>query len=154
MKKLYAVLLILIIIYVGVNVSVNGFSITNTDNNQIYFPSLNKNFSMTKINDTAYNYDDKKNNITIIVQAINDTENVSAIHDKLMKGNTYNSSQKVDEHGITTYYLYKKDATTYDADIFFNKNDTNFMISGKKVPYEKSDYFIKNCKQIISKIKP
>ncbi|MBO7673121.1 hypothetical protein J6S88_06925 [bacterium] len=156
MDKLYGVLIILVIIFLGINISINGFSITPTDhtvNNALDLATLDKNFTSTKINQTAIKFFDKNKNMTIKVEQINDTQNVSKIHDNLMKEKKYTSSQKVDVHGVPTYFLYKEGATTYDCDIYFNKNGTNYWINGNKITYADSDYFIKHCKQIVGKIK-
>ena len=38
------------------------------------------------------------------------------------------------------------------ADIYFNKNGHNYLISGDNVTYSGSDYFINNCKNIINSL--
>ena len=158
MKKLYALLIILIVIYVGINVSVNGFSITSPQTNdteiisEIVFPSLDSNFTMTKVNNTSAKYVDNNNGVNILVQAINTTENLSTIYTNLVNGGLYTSSQQIDQNGVTAYFLYQEGAESYNTDIYFNKNGQNYKISGYNTTYENSAYFINHCKQIIDTI--
>ena len=161
MKKLYALLVILIVIYIGVNVSANGFNIINVNDNSttdtngavgdISFPKL-ENFNEIKVNDTDIKYIDNNTGVTIELQKIDNTQNLSDVYNNLSKQNTYTSSQEIDQNGVTAYFLYNESESSYDADIFFNKNKQNFKISGNNISYENSDYFIKNCKNIIDSI--
>ena len=162
MKKLYALLVILIVIYIGVNVSANGFNILNVNDNsttgnngtsigEVSFPKL-ENFTKTKVNDSTVKYDDNNTGVTIDLQKIDNTQNLSDTYNSLVKQGTYSSSQEIDQNGVTAYFLYKENQTSYSADIFFNKNNQNFKISGNNISYENSDYFIKNCKNIIDSI--
>lgn len=162
MKKLYALLVILIVIYIGVNVSANGFNILNVNDNSttgtnngavgdISFPKL-ENFNEVKVNDSAVNYVDNNTGVTIQLQKIDNSQNLSDTYKTLVKQGTYSSSQEIDQNGVTAYFLYKESESSYNADIFFNKNNQNFKISGNNISYENSDYFIKNCKNIIDSI--
>lgn len=162
MKKLYALLVILIVLYIGINVNVNGFSILNVDDSStndgndatikdVSFPKLN-NFNANKVNDTDIKYIDNNTGVTIELQKIDNSQNLSDIYNNLSKQNTYTSSQEIDQNGVTAYFLYNESESSYDADIFFNKNKQNFKISGNNISYENSDYFIKNCKNIIDSI--
>lgn len=163
MKKLYALLIILIIIYVGINVSVNGFNILNDSNStpptgntktvvgNVSFPEL-ANFTKTKINDTDIKYVDNDTGVNIEVQKIDNSENVSNTYKKLSESGTYTSSQSIDQNGVTAYFLYNEGQSGYDTEILFNKNNQNFKITGHNTTYENSDYFIKSCKQIIDSI--
>lgn len=162
MKKLYALLVILIVLYIGINVSVNGFNILNVNDSQtagsndasvgdVNFPELND-FSEINLNDTAINYVDNNTGVTIELQKIDNSQNLSDTYNSLVRQGTYSSSQKIDQNGVTAYFLYKESESSYDADIFFNKNKQNFKISGNNISYENSDYFIKNCKNIIDSI--
>ena len=162
MKNLYALLVILIVIYIGVNVSANGFNILNVNDNsttgnngtsigEVSFPKL-ENFTKTKVNDSTVKYDDNNTGVTIDLQKIDNTQNLSDTYNSLVKQGTYSSSQEIDQNGVTAYFLYKENQTSYSADIFFNKNNQNFKISGNNISYENSDYFIKNCKNIIDSI--
>ena len=157
MKKLYALLIILIVIYVGINVSVNGFSITSPQTNdtvinEMVFPSLDSNFTMTQINNTSARYVDNNTGVNILVQAINTTENLSTIYNNLANGSSYTSSQQIDQNGVTAYFLYQEGLESYNTDIYFNKNGQSYKISGYNTTYENSDYFINHCKQIIDTI--
>ena len=95
MKRLYALLVILIILYIGINVGANNLNLTGSDANVANdtgtvelgdsgFPKLD-NFTDTKVNDTAMNYVDS-NNMTISVNKIDNGQDISSI-----AGNTYNS---------------------------------------------------------------
>ena len=152
MKRLYAVLVILIIL------GANNLNLTGSDANVANdtgtvelgdsgFPKLD-NFTDTKVNDTAMNYVDS-NNMTISVNKIDNGQDISSI-----AGNTYNSggftsNQTIDQNGVTTYFLYREGVDSYDSDIYFNINNQNYLISGNGISYENSDYFINHCKSII-----
>ncbi|WP_407424413.1 hypothetical protein [Methanobrevibacter sp.] len=160
-KTLYALLIILLVIYVGVNVSINGFNILGSNDNQtadskkavdISFPKIDG-FNQTKINDSAIKYFNDDTGVTIELQKIDNSLNISDIFNDLLKQGTYTSSQKVDQNGVTTYYLYKEGQSDYSAEIYFNKNNQNFRINGDNITYENSDHFIDNCKKIIDNIK-
>ena len=159
MKKLYALLIILIVIYIGINVSANGLNILDSGNStsngnavgNVNFPQIDG-FNETKINDTDVKYVDNKTGITIDVQKIDNSNNVSDIYKKLSNSGTYTSSQSIDQNGVTTYFLYKESKTGYDSEIYFNKNNQNFKITGYNTTYENSDSFINSCKEIIDSI--
>ena len=104
------------------------------------------------MNDSTVKYDDNNTGVTIDLQKIDNTQNLSDTYNSLVKQGTYSSSQEIDQNGVTAYFLYKENQTSYSADIFFNKNNQNFKISGNNISYENSDYFIKNCKNIIDSI--
>ena len=164
MKKLYALLVILIILYVGINVAANGLNIlnsnadntTNTNNAadgiKIGDSSFAKieNFAASKINDTAVNLVDNATGVSIQVEQIDSSANVNDIYEN-SKGedSEYTSSQEVDQNGVTAYFLYKEGPDGYDTDVYFSKNNQNYLISGYNTTYENSDSFINACKEII-----
>ena len=163
MKKLYALLIILIVIYIGFNVSVNGLNILNSSDSSssagnagtvvgnANFPQL-ANFTETKINDTDMKYVDNSTGVTIDLQKIDNSRNVSDIYRSLSNQGKYTSSQEIDQNGVAAYFLYTESQTGYDTEIYFNKNNQNFKITGYNTTYENSDYFINACKQIIDSI--
>ncbi|MBE6490432.1 MAG: hypothetical protein E7Z83_06195 [Methanobrevibacter sp.] len=162
MKKLYALLIILIVAYVGINFFagninfIGGNETTAIDNansgNQGNgsFPQL-QNFTQNKINDSAVSYQDSNYNMTIHAQMLDNNNNISDIV-KGLDQSKYTSSQTIDQNGVTTYFFYSEGSETYGADIYFNKNNQNYMISGSNITYENSDYFINHCKNIIDSI--
>lgn len=168
MKKLYALLVILIVIYVGINVGANGLNILNSNSVDVTtntntadgitvgassFPKI-ANFTDTKINDTAVKLADNKNNVTIEVDELDSSKSVSDIYKNLNgEGSGYTSSQEIDQNGVTAYFLYKEGDESYNADIYFSKDNHNYKISGTNITYENSDYFINHCKNIIDTIK-
>lgn len=161
MKKLYALLVFLIILYIGINVAATGLNLTDsgsastaddaqtTEMGSAGFPKI-ANFTDSKVNDSAVRYKDS-NNITINAKMIDNSKNISDIVNGLDQSN-YTSSQTVDQNGVTAYFYYNEGSDTYSADIFFSKNNQNYMISGKNITYENSDYFINHCKSIIDSI--
>lgn len=164
MKKLYALLIILIVIFIGINVSANGgFNILKSSDNStsagnnttdaanVDFPKIDG-FDITKINKDTVEYVDNNTGVTIDVQKIDNTKNVSDIYNGLSNKGTYSSSQSSNQNGVTTYFLYKESQSGYDTDIYFNKHNQNFRISGTNTTYENSDYFIKSCEKIIDSI--
>lgn len=163
MKKLYALLVILIVIYIGINVGANNLNLvgsdagnttTTTNNNTdgIALGSSNfaklDNFTSKKINDTALRLRDS-NNLTITVKQIDNSKNISDIANKLISSGGYTSNQVIDQNGVTTYFLYKEGTDSYDSDIFFSKNNQNYELSGVNITYDNSDTFINSCKNII-----
>lgn len=162
MKKLYALLVILIVLYIGINVSVNGFNIfgleddvTNVESNDIVvgassFPPI-ENFTDSAVNDTTVSLVDG-NGLTINVSEIDNSQNISDIFNYFLNNNAYTSTQTIDQNGVTTYFVYDEGTDTYNADIFFNKNGQNYCIMGDGIEYSNSDYFINHCKGIIDTI--
>ena len=159
MKKLYALLMVLIVIYVLINlgslnldsqtatdvandasVAIGGSTIENLDN-----------FTATKVNDTVVSLVDS-NNITINVSQLDNSQDISEIVSNAFYNLGYTSNQTLDQNGTTVYYLYNEDVYSYGADIYFNKDGQNFLISGADIPYENSDYFINACKGIIDSL--
>ena len=84
MKKLYALLIILIVIYVGINVGANGLNILNSNDNttttvdagnkdvKLGDSSFSKigNFTDSKVNDTAIRLVDNRTGVSILVEQI------------------------------------------------------------------------------------
>lgn len=158
MNKLYALLIFLIILYVGINVGADNIHLGQSDvavaddnanaNANGTFPKLD-NFTAKKINDTAVTYNDSKYNMTINLAQIDNSQNLSDLSGQLMSSGRYTSNQVIDQNGVTTYLFYNEGADSYSADIYFNKNSQNYHISGSNISYENSDYFINHCKSII-----
>lgn len=159
MKKLYALLVILIIAYIGINVAADNLNLTGDDAKTVTsnsavagnasFPKLN-NFTDTKVNDTTVRYNDS-NNMTIYLNKLDNSKKIEDIVNGL-DHSKYTSNQTIDQNGVTTYFLYNEGSSTYGADIYFNKNSQNYMITGSNIKYENSDYFINHCKNIIDSI--
>ena len=166
MKKLYALLAILIVIYVVFNVSGMAASLDNnnvtdnvTDNvtenltdNTIYvgassFPTLD-NFNDSYLNDTTTSLVDK-DGMSIYVSEIDNSESIENIYNNFIGSTAHTATQTIDQNGVTTYFVYNTGSDSYDADIFFNKNGQNYQISGDGIPLSNSDYFINHCKTII-----
>lgn len=163
MKKLYALLVILIVIYIGINVGANNLDLFGSDSDNATADTSNntdgialgssnfaklENFTSKKINDTALRLKDS-NNISITVQQIDNSQNISDIANKLISSGKYTSNQVIDQNGVTSYFLYNEKSESYDADIFFSKNKQNYELSGKNITYDNSDTFINSCKNII-----
>jgi len=167
MKKLIILLLSLILIYMCVNIAYTiynpdeGFtSILNheeeiVDNNTITigsssFEKLN-NFENSSINNNAVSLVDPSQNLTINISEIDDSQSLSDLVNNLLINNkNITSNQTLEQKGVTVYFLYEEGKSTYNADIYFNKNGHNYLISGDNITYDGSDYFINNCKDIIN----
>lgn len=157
MKKLYALLIILIILYIGINVAADNLPFTHSDDSDnntapisnIEFPDL-QNFTKTKINDTAVKYNNS-DNVTIYLMKLDNSKNISDIASNTYSTG-YTSNQTVDLNGVTTYFLYNETVKSYTSKIFFNKHKQNFEISGDDISYENSDKFINTCKSIIDSL--
>lgn len=159
-KKLYALLIILLILYVGINVAADNIHLDDgSDSSSISkgkgatatnttLPSLSS-FNKTQINDTTVSYTDASHNMTIYVNKIDNSKELSDIIKGLNQAG-YTSNQTITENGDTAYFLYKEDSESYSADIYFNKNNQNYLITGNNITYENSDYFISHCKSIIN----
>lgn len=159
MKRLYALLVILIIAYIGINVAADNLHLTGdnattaTDNANAgngTFPKI-ENFTDSKVNDSAVSYYNSNYNMTIYGKLLDNNKNISDIVNGLNQSG-YTSSQTIDQNGVTTYFFYKEGPQTYSADIYFNKNNQNYFISGSNITYENSDFFINHCKNIIDSI--
>ena len=168
MKKLIILLLSLILIYMCVNIAYTiynpdeGFtSILNhkeeevIDNNTITFGSSAfarlENFENNSVGSNAVSLVDSGQNLTIDVSEIDDSLSLSdTVNDLLTNDPAITSNQTLDQNGVTVYYLYEEGSGSYNANIYFNKNDKNYLISGNNISYSGSDYFINNCKNIIN----
>ena len=162
MKKLYTLLVILIVIYIGINVVPWGGSESEpvenvtVDENLITvgassFPQI-ENFKDSVINDTTTSIADSSKDITIYVSEIDNSQSISDIYDNFLANTESTSTQTIDQNGVTAYFVYNEGEGSYSADIFFNKNGQNYMISGDNINYDDSDYFINHCKTIIDNI--
>lgn len=166
MKKLYALLIILIVIYVGINVGANGLNIldsndnptatTDSGNNNVKLGdnSFGKigNFTDSKVNDTAIRLVDNRTGVSILVEQIDSSLNITELYNSLLSEGTYSSSQEINQNGVPAYFLYKESGESYNTDIYFAKNNQNYKISGTNITYDNSEYFINTCKNIIDTI--
>ena len=164
MKRLYALLAILIVIYVGINVgsmvindigNANANVTENVTENLVSvgassFPTLD-NFSSSSVNDTTISLADN-DGMTIYVSEIDNSESIESIYNNFIASTEHTSTQTIDQNGVTTYFVYNTGSESYDADVFFNKNGQNYLISGDGIPLDNSDYFINHCKTIIDTI--
>ncbi len=164
MKRLYALLAILIVIYVGINVGsmvINDMGNANvnvtenvTENlvsvGASSFPTLD-NFSDAAVNDTTVSLADN-DGMTIYVSEIDNSESIENIYNNFIASTEHTSTQNIDQNGVNTYFVYNTGSESYDADVFFNKNGQNYQISGDGIPLDNSDYFINHCKAIIDTI--
>ena len=164
MKRLYALLAILIVIYVGINVGsmvINDMGNANvnvtenvTENlvsvGASSFPTLD-NFSDSAVNDTTISLADN-DGMTIYVSEIDNSESIESIYNNFIASTEHTSTQTIDQNGVTTYFVYNTGSESYNADVFFNKNGQNYLISGDGIPLDNSDYFINHCKTIIDTI--
>ncbi len=160
MKKLYALLIILIVIYLAINLLPLGFnSQTSTDavNNStiaIGESSFEKigNFTDNKVNDTVVSLVDESNNMVINVSEIDSSQNIADIVDNAFYNVGYTSNETINQSGVISYFMYNEWEYSYDADIYFNKDGKNYLIRGVEIPYENGDYFINSCKEIIDSL--
>ena len=163
MKKLYALLVILIVIYIAINVGVNNLNLvgsdadnaTDTNNTNVDGIVLGSGnfakqdgFKEKKINDTALRLTGS-DNLTITVKLLDNGQNASDVANKLIASGGYTSNQVIDQNGVTSYFLYKEGSDSYSSDIFFSKNNQNYELSGTNISYDNSDKFINTCKNII-----
>ncbi|WP_406534508.1 hypothetical protein [Methanobrevibacter sp.] len=166
MDKLYALLVILIVIYIGINLGspLLGFDNGNTtdnvtdvvDENLIHvgastIPKID-NFTDNAVNDTTISLVDENKGMTINVSEIDNSQGIGDIAGNYYNNYPHTSNQTIDQNGVTTYFLYNEVSEYYSSDIFFNKNGQNYCISGDNIPYADSDYFINHCKGIIDTI--
>ena len=94
-------------------------------------------------------YNDSNYNMTIYVTTLDDGQKVEDIVSNRLSSGQYTSNQTIDQNGVTAYFLYNEGVESYSADIYFNKNNKNYVISGDNISYEDSDYFINHCKYLI-----
>ena len=160
MKKLYTLLVILIVIYIGINVIPWGSdsqTVENVTNENMItvgassFPQI-ENFKDSVVNDTTTSIADSSKDVTIYVSEIDNSQNIKDIFTNFEASSESTSDQTIDQNGVTTYLVYNEGEGSYSADIFFNKNGQNYMISGDDINYDDSDYFINHCKSIIDTI--
>lgn len=174
MKKLYALLAILIVIYVGVNFAYNGLDTMNSLShvNLNVGLSMNSgndgdgivigtsifdridNFEDKKINENEVNLHDSSKNLTITVTELDQNQNIKDTVIGLLNGDsTITSNQTVIQNQVSAYFLYEENVDNYNAKIYFNKDNKNYLISGNGISYDDSDYFINACKDIINSMR-
>ncbi len=174
LKKLYALLIILIVIYVGINFAYNGLDTMNSlshvnldvglgmgNGNDAEGISIGNSlfdsvegFNDSKINDNSVNLKDSSKNMTITVSQLNEKENLKDTVSNLLTTNTnITSNQTIIQNGVSAYFLYEESVDTYNAKIYFNKDNKNYLISGNSISYDNSDYFINACKDIINSMR-
>ncbi len=175
LKKLYVILALLIVIYVGINFAYNGMETINSVSNfnladAFTFGNTNtndgisvgsssfaeiENFTTQKISDNEVDLTDQNKNITITVKELDDSQNIEeTVNNLLGNETTITSNQTITQNDITVHFLYEETVENFNADIYFSKNNKNYEISGDYISYEDSDYFINTCKEIISSIGP
>lgn len=180
MKKLYALLVILIVLYIGINAAAHNLpfidtpfymddnvSLIDLDNNApsnvtedvvenavsvgaSSFPPLD-NFKDNSVNDTTVSLVDD-DGMAIYVSEIDNSQSIEDIYNNFIANTEHTATETIDQNGVTTYFVYDTGSELYNADIFFNKNGQNYLISGDGIPLSNSDYFINHCKTIIDTI--
>lgn len=168
MKKLYILLLVLILVYINVNLAYtivdpeDGFTnlfghdkeIEEAKNTiTIGSSSFKKidNFNYTNISNNAVSLSNSGREMIFNVSEIDNTQNLSEVVSNLLTtDNTITSNQTLDENGVTVYFIYAEGREAYNADIYFNKEGKNYLISGDNISYVNSNFFINNCKDIIN----
>lgn len=125
------------------------------DNNTITIGSSSfeklENFTNTNINNNTVSLVDSAENLTINVSEIDSSQNLSEIVSNLLiKDEDISSNQTINQNGVTVYFLYEEGTENYNANIYFNKNNHNYLIKGDNISYNGSDYFINNCKDVIN----
>lgn len=163
MKKLYALLVILIIAYIGINMAADNMdlfhakdaNVTENDTNivKVGASSFNvlKDYEKNQVNDTYASLSNKDKNLTIDVAQMNETQSkLEDFANKLYKDGKYTSHHTIKAGNITAYVLYHGLKTNYSSDVFFNKNNHTYRITSDFIKYKDADYFLDECKEIIN----
>lgn len=80
-----------------------------------------------KINDSAVSLVNSNNNIQINLTQIEYIENLEDyVINKLYDNASITSNQTLDLNGTITYFLYEEGSESYNANIYFNKNNQTF----------------------------
>lgn len=174
LKKLYALLIILIVIYVGINFAYNGLDTMNSlshvnldvglgmgNGNDANGISIGNSlfdpvdgFKDSKINNNSVNLIDSSKSMAITVSQLNEKENLKDTVSNLLATNTnITSNQTIIQNDISAYFLYEESADSYNANIYFNKDNKNYLINGSGISYDDSDHFINTCKDIINSMR-
>ncbi|MBR5503989.1 MAG: hypothetical protein IKV87_06070, partial [Methanobrevibacter sp.] len=170
------VLTILIVIYVGINLAYNGLDTINGITSFNIHDALNigggevnkdgiivgdssiaklENYTDKKISDNEVRLTDYGNDIAINVKQLDDSANIKDTVSKLLAEDTeITSNQAISQSGVTAYFIYKETVENYDAEIYFNKDGKNYLITGEDIAYSNSDNFINACKEIINSMGP
>ena len=147
LKKLYALLAVLIVIYVGVNFSYNGLdtinslshvnldvglSIGENDENSIVVGNSSftkiKDFKEKNVSEKEISLHNSDKNMTINVVQVVDYRTLKDIVSQVVSVNeNITSNQTITQNGITAYFLYEENVETYNAIIYFNKNNENYF---------------------------
>jgi len=157
MKRLHVVLLILIIAFIGINAAFGDLNPFDSHSSgavnlgDAKFPDL-KDFTVKKINDTAITLIDADKNMTIRVFEIDNSQKISQIASSAYSSAGYTSNQTINQNDVPVYFLYNEKPDGYSSNVYFSKNNQNYLIKGNNITYENSDYFVKSAQSIVDSL--
>ena len=158
MKRLYAALVILIIIYIGINAAFGNLNIFEINDGgslaetlgDVKFADL-KSFDVKKLNNSAVSLIDTGKNMTIKAFEIDNSKNITKIaSDAYSTG--YTSNQTINHNGVPVYLLFNEKNSSYDSNVYFSKNNQNYLIKSNNVTYENGDYFVETVQSIVDSV--
>ena len=162
MNKLYALLIILIVAFVGINVAYDnvpfighmGNSTSDTNSTVVGNSSFTNatGYNVVSSNASSVVLSNGTNNIS--VEQFNYENNLASAVGNMYLNGGYTSNQTINQNGVTVYFLYQEGTESYNATVYFNKNSSTYLITSTDIPFENSDSVINSIKAIIDSMGP
>ena len=162
MNKLYALLIILIVAFVGINVACDNVlfighmgNSTSDANSTVVGNSSFTNatgYNVVSSNASSVVLSNGTNNIS--VEQFNYENNLASAVGNMYLNGGYTSNQTINQNGVTVYFLYQEGTESYNATVYFNKNSSTYLITSTDIPFENSDSVINSIKAIIDSMGP
>ncbi len=156
MKKLYLVLILLILALILINYyNETGFDF-NDNKVQINESEFNipVNFVVTGQSQNVVELYDKDKNITLTIIHLKNTTTIENYFQKAANETPTVNNETISMSNIDTYITYRHTDFTNSTQVFFEKNGHNYRIWGMNYHNEDMDYFSQAYNEIISSLRP
>ncbi|MCI7290694.1 MAG: hypothetical protein MR504_00680 [Methanobrevibacter woesei] len=156
MKKLYLVLILLILALILINYyNETGFDF-NDNKVQINESEFNipANFVVTGQSQNVVELYDKDKNITLTIIHLKNTTTIENYFQKAANETPTVNNETISMSNIDTYITYRHTDFTNSTQVFFEKDGHNYRIWGMNYHNDDMDYFSQAYNEIISSLRP
>lgn len=156
MKKLYLVLILLILALILINYyNETGFDF-NDNKVQINESEFNipANFVVTDQSQNVVELYDKDKNITLTIIHLKNTTTIENYFQKAANETPTVNNETISMSNIDTYITYRHTDFTNSTQVFFEKDGHNYRIWGMNYHNDDMDYFSQAYNEIISSLRP
>ena len=163
MNKLYALLIILIVAYVGINVAYDNVPFVGQSAVPVSSePNSTAVGTSIFINGAGYNAVSNNGSSVILSNGVNEISveqfdyesDLASSVNSIYSSGVYTSNQTINQNGVPAYFLYQQESEKYNVTVYFNKNSSTYLITSNDVSVENSDAVINSIKGIIDSMKP